>query len=414
LKKKKDLYARVGTDDRLELPPSIIAQYGLKRGDRVLLIEEPYSLKMRQPVARLTKIYIEPTNTCNLACRTCIRNIWEEPLGQMSEAVFAGIIDGLRSFSPPPTIMLGGFGEPLHHPDIIAMVQRVKARGCRAELITNGTLLTDGLARELITAGLDMLWVSLDGAKPESYADVRLGAALPEVIANVSRFRDYRHIFHTRIGIVFVAMRRNIADLPEVMILGRKLGADRFLITNLLPYTEDMWPEVLYHDALWADGVQAPSPMAPLVQATRIELSDLTAGPLYRVIRGWKISNFSADSSGAVNYCPFIESGSLAIAWDGSVAPCIPLMHSHTSYLHNRRRFSKRHIVGVVGDRRLKDIWRTPDYRALRDRVQRFDFPPCTHCGGCKLSQTNEEDCIGNSFPTCGGCLWAQGIIRCP
>ncbi len=26
----------------------------------------------------------------------------------------------------------------------------------------------------------------------------------------------------------------------------------------------------------------------------------------------------------------------------------------------------------------------------------------------------NEEDCFGNTFPTCGGCLWAQGVIRCP
>jgi hypothetical protein len=24
------------------------------------------------------------------------------------------------------------------------------------------------------------------------------------------------------------------------------------------------------------------------------------------------------------------------------------------------------------------------------------------------------EDCYGNAFPACGGCLWAQGIIQCP
>jgi hypothetical protein len=25
-----------------------------------------------------------------------------------------------------------------------------------------------------------------------------------------------------------------------------------------------------------------------------------------------------------------------------------------------------------------------------------------------------EEDCYGNTFPACGGCLWAQGVIQCP
>jgi len=37
-----------------------------------------------------------------------------------------------------------------------------------------------------------MLWVSLDGATPDSYADVRLGAALPEVLANLKSFRNIR------------------------------------------------------------------------------------------------------------------------------------------------------------------------------------------------------------------------------
>ena len=78
------------------------------------------------------------------------------------------------------------------HPGIVDMVARVKALGATVELITNGTLLTQEMSRRLIEAGLDMLWVSLDGATPESYADVRLGAALPEVLANLANFRRTR------------------------------------------------------------------------------------------------------------------------------------------------------------------------------------------------------------------------------
>lgn len=44
----------------------------------------------------------------------------------------------------------------------------------------------------------------------------------------------------------------------------------------------------------------------------------------------------------------------------------------------------------------------------------RFDFSPCTDCGGCDLADSNQEDCIGNSFPVCGDCLWAKGVIQCP
>jgi hypothetical protein len=53
-------------------------------------------------------------------------------------------------------------------------------------------------------------------------------------------------------------------------------------------------------------------------------------------------------------------------------------------------------------------------YVAYRQRVQNFAFAPCTACGGCDLSEANLEDCLGNEFPVCGGCLWAQAVIQCP
>ena len=43
----------------------------------------------------------------------------------------------------------------------------MKTLDAKVELITNGTLLTQGMSKELIAAGLDMLWISLDGATPE-------------------------------------------------------------------------------------------------------------------------------------------------------------------------------------------------------------------------------------------------------
>ncbi len=55
------------------------------------------------------------------------------------------------------------------------------------ELITNGTTLTEKISRKLVESGLDILWVSIDGASPETYADVRLGAELPTILNNLRR-----------------------------------------------------------------------------------------------------------------------------------------------------------------------------------------------------------------------------------
>ena len=89
--------------------------------------------------------------------------------------------------------------------------------------------MTREMSRQLIQSGLDMLWVSVDGATPESYADVRLGAALPEVMENLTDF-SRRAMGDAKaepeLGFVFVAMKRNIHDLPAVMRMGYYLGVE--------------------------------------------------------------------------------------------------------------------------------------------------------------------------------------------
>jgi len=297
------------------------------------------------------------------------------------------------------------------------MVQQAKARGAFVELITNGTLLDENRSRQLIAAGLDRLWVSLDGATPESYTDVRLGAALPTVIANVERFRSLRPTAMMptpEIGIVFVAMERNYHDLPDVLRLARKLGASHFMVSNVLPHTPEMRREVLYAYAMSNDTF-FPSPRQPELVMPKMDAARLADPALYEAICGnWNLNFVGTHSQLTSDRCPFIEAGATAIGWDGGVSPCLPLLHSNHNYLNGLDRHARRYIVGNINERDLPDLWQAPEYVAFRARVQAFDFAPCTICDGCVLSETNEEDCYGNGFPTCGGCLWAQGFVQCP
>jgi pyruvate-formate lyase-activating enzyme len=186
----KRFQVEVDENGKLAFTEEFNLQYGLKPGVKVYVDETAKGPRLRLPVTHLKKVYIEPTNRCNLDCRFCMRHAWQEPLGQMSTETFSRILDGLKEFSPPPTIFFGAMGEPLAHPDILDMVVQAKALGSSVELITNGTLLTRDVSKRLIDAGLDVLWTSLDGVTPESYGDLRLGALLPEVLANLKTFRQ--------------------------------------------------------------------------------------------------------------------------------------------------------------------------------------------------------------------------------
>ena len=284
----------------------------------------------------LNKLYIEPTNRCNLDCRTCMRNSWDEPMGYMSRDVFKQIIDGLKSFSPVPEIFFGGFGEPLSHPQIIEMVSEAKKTGAVVKLITNGILLTPDVSRSLLEAGIDFIWISIDGATPESYADIRLGAALPQVLENIKHFNQivkstcYEEYcafipqYKTRLGITFVAMKRNIADLPAVLKMGRELRVEHILVTNVLPYTKEMYDEILYSN-LW-DSYGDPSLTLPRMNPNVISLDSL-----YREVN--TVNWLESHVSNAINHCPFIEKGCAAISWEGSFSPCLALLHTNTAYV---------------------------------------------------------------------------------
>ena len=414
---ESNFWGEVDEQGRIIFPPEVTAEFGLQPGTKFRLENGGNRIQIHRPVTHLTKVYIEPTDQCNLACRTCIRNSWDETLGRMSEETFSRILESVQQFVPVPTIFFGGLGEPLFHKHTVEWVARAKGIGARVELITNGTMLTEKRSRQLIDADLDVLWVSLDGATPESYADVRLGAELPKVLENLARFRRMRgggHFPRPELGIAFVAMARNIDDLPQVLRLGRYLGAKHFSVSNVQPYTADMQEEVLYKRTLRNVAFISSSAHKKL-SLPPMDINEKTQNAFMQALQSGFNVTFAGNSlGGSFDVCKFIESGTLSIGWDGGVSPCWPLMHTHTSYLHGKPHLSRRHVVGNVNERELPDIWLDDEYVTYRQKVQSFRFAPCTTCGGCDLSEANEEDCFGNEFPACGSCLWSQGVIQCP
>ena len=408
--------AHVDADGCLVLPKEVSTHYGLKPGMELPLFLDEDAIVLSRPIHRLAKLYVEPTNACNLHCRTCIRNSWNEPTGMMTKETFARIIAGIEEFSPRPTVFFGGFGEPLAHPEILQMVQAAKRLGALVELITNGTMLDEQTARSLITAGLDRLWVSLDGARPESYADIRLGARLPQVISNLRRFSRLRWEISApqiKLGIAFVAMRRNIGDLPQLLALARELDASDFHISHVLPYTKELCGEMLYPSPV-ETGIHLRNTQPHLHLPWIGDSSFLAAVTTNGVTCNFRVHLTGITLDKGRNRCPFIERGSASIAWDGGLSPCLELLHSHTSYLNGAERMTNRYVIGNVRDRSLPELWNDPGYVAFRERVADFTFAPCAWCASCPLAQENGEDCYGNPAPSCGGCLWAQGYIRCP
>jgi MoaA/NifB/PqqE/SkfB family radical SAM enzyme len=365
-------------------------------------------------------VYVEPTNACNLNCKTCVRHAWDEPEGFMEWATFEVVVDGLAEAAVEDgraagTIAFMGLGEPLLHPRFRDMVRLAKSRGLRAEVTTNALLLDDEMAGGLLAAGLDQLVVSIDGASAEAFGRVRSGASLDRVVENVQRLHDRRGPNYgpsMRIGIEFVAMRSNVGELPGLNRLAAQLGATFIIVSNVLAFTSELKAETLYDQRVTAsDGGETTA--APRWQLPTFDWDEGLGAALGRALERSGPVDFAAGGSSRVrSHCPFVEADACAVAWHGGVSPCPPLLHTYTCFVRGREKRMTRWEVGRLPDEALATIWAKPAYAAFRERVRRFDFPPCTDCG-CELAEGNEEDCFGNPHPVCGDCLWARGVVRC-
>ncbi len=400
-----------------QLPPEILDKLGARPGSRLRVAFENDQVLVEPDIHALRRLYIEPTSGCNLHCQTCIRNTWNEPFGSMSLELFNRLCQQLKELPFLQSVMLAGFGEPLFHPDIVTMVSKLKETvGVPVEITTNGTLLDEEKSRRLLEAGLDRLWVSFDGTSETSFDDIRRGASFRLVLTNVQKLRELATGLNRplAIGISFVLMRDNIDDIKNIEELIREVGADRVLMSNVLPYTEDMEKKMLCLLALTCETF-ANLPGKPRISLPRLDINYLTKEPIYHLLKGYQnLFMINNAISAPTRSCRFIKDGTAFVRWDGKVAPCMALLHEHITYLYGLERRIKPYFLGDLNDRSLPEIWASAEYHDFREKVYRFDFSPCHICGGCSYLESNEEDCFGNTFPVCGGCLWAQGVIQCP
>jgi MoaA/NifB/PqqE/SkfB family radical SAM enzyme len=331
------------------------------------------------------------------------------------------------------TVFFGGMGEPLIHPDIVRMVAEASSRGKRTELLSNGTLLSIEMSEALLEAGLDKLWVSIESLNEEDYATIMKGSSLALISANLKNFNLVRFklrqakltlsvaeqsiVPDVGLGLTFVAMRSNIHMLGELARFASKYEAEEVNISNVIPTDEQSLAECLYDRTLAFD-LAADFDTSP-VSIIKIPVMDFADS----AVKTGVMELLSTDTNVMIGeakvgrnrrYCRFVSEGLCFVRSDGDVSPCMATLHSAKTLLESEPRTIWHHSFGNVKELGLEEIWNRPQYRAFRESVRDFTFSPCIKCGGCDYREENLADCMGNPAPTCGACLWSEGLISCP
>lgn len=313
------------------------------------------------------QVMIEPTNYCNLRCIMCGRTYFPQPLGYMELELYKNLINQIRV---PITIPHFGWGEPLLHPDIVEMIRYSAGKKMRPQIVTNGMPLTAEMSRALLHAGLTYLWISLDGARKETFEKIRPGANFETVVRNIEDFVRLRGELgkgHVAVVIGTVPMRSNFRELPELARMAVRMGIDRFEVQrfevasqtagechiSLIAREEDPYtPELRGELAAIFSELDEISRSTGFPITRPLEAGDL----LYRLPRR----------------CPMPYTYPV-VTWDGYVMPCF--------CFSDPREIN----MGNLKEKPFNIIWNGKPYREFREAL--LSSSPHPRCKSCKIFQ---------------------------
>ena len=158
---------------------------------------------------------IVPIRRCNLDCAYC--NEYDKISAPVPLDAMLRRIDKLGDLGT--TIITLSGGEPTLHPDLDAIIARIRERGAIATLITNGLLLTPDRIQALNRAGLDYLQISIDNLQPDDISKKSL-RVLDRKLEGLARHAE----FGVTINSVLGAGVRNPEDAVVIGKRARELG----------------------------------------------------------------------------------------------------------------------------------------------------------------------------------------------
>lgn len=347
------------------------------------LVRRTAGEKELRPFAFPRYLLIGNTNLCNLVCEMCFRkeegrNPSEYP--SMEFEVFRRLAEEVFPFLHRVAFSVAG--EPLMSRTILEELDLAYHYHVKVDITSNGTLLLkEGILPRLLRT-LSVLTVSIDGAKKETFEEIRKGARFEQVLENMRVFNQERQKLpreeRPSLHATLVLMRRNIEELPDWVDQMAAIGVNHLSALHMVAQVRGMERESLvYHKALCNEYLKRAKERAAHLKITG------EFPPLYCLEapsgEGGEKKERADDAQPAL--CPYLWEQ----AWihpNGDVVPCC-----HPAFLK---------AMGNLKWSSLYSIWNGRSYALLRERFRRGE--PLDICRKCYLILQDVNPGVEDAF----------------
>jgi MoaA/NifB/PqqE/SkfB family radical SAM enzyme len=343
-------------------------------------------------------LQLDVSTYCTLHCPTCPRTALAEVW--RNAHVTWDIVERLLPYAGRfKFVHLQGWGEPLLHPELPAIVSRFTAAGTACGLTTNGVHLTPALGRGLLDAGLKVLTVSLSGATPATQALLRPPSKLDEIVAAVAGFKALAGKA-CEVRLSFLRQPENQHEMAAIVRLARRLKLDDVVGVNPTYQANPEHAQRLVRDDRSARRAARHARWAALLARQNFTLMDV-----------------AQDNPPS---CANRPQENLTVSVTGDVSPCVflqlPLKARPAAFDRPLLNF------GNVLETDLDEIWNGPGYRAFREAFVRRETA-YSNLTAQAMADMDRGDALKSfqasldrmeeelPLPTaCAGCLKAQGL----
>ncbi len=306
-------------------------------------------------------VYLEATNTCNLACPMCPIAMGVRDFVGKEKFFDYDMLHKMEDFLKSAEIcVMSAGGEPLLHPRFIDMVRFVKSRGASVVFNTNATVMDESKSRALVKLETDSLSFSVDAANSEIYPKIRVGGDLEKVKENIKTLVGIKREAASEkpyLNLQMTLMKANLPDIPAVVELAAGLDIGRLVIEPLSPVfsSDDKYARFVRENAV---SLEEALPAVRVAKDRAGELG-ISFSSHYLAMAG---DEHHPSVKGLKCAQPWINFGVRA---DGRVFPCCGASET----------------MGDIKETSPADVWNGKGYRALRRRFAQREAPDfCRLC----------------------------------
>jgi MoaA/NifB/PqqE/SkfB family radical SAM enzyme len=308
---------------------------------------------------------VDLVTACQLKCPYCAvgNQTTHRKVSYIREDVFTWIANEILD----ATFITWFFsaGEPLLHKDVAELIGKVKEKEVFSVISTNLSLtLSDEKIDGLLSRGLGMISVSLDGASPETYIKYRRGGQFDLVWRNLRRLIQRKQQLGVTTPFIewrYLVFEHNQHELSLAMQMAEDIQVDLF----------EVFPGYAPKEPQGCDVRRATIPLPKAVRGPALDKGRLrTQTTLQKNLYGRKEA-VSPMGITASPKCDWHYYGTM-IYPDGALAPCCVATDEEEDFTH------------IFHHKSFHDAWNAPVFTRTR-RGMRDNLPTGTVCDRCFL-----------------------------